>query len=95
MGREAILRNFTSKGSREMSGGVGSRDRQLFGGRQFSLVTRSVRRRVKEPEGERGLGHRSGAGVPLSGHSSATVAGRKAAKTVTGPDRLGDLEVGL
>ena len=53
MGREAILRNFTLKGSREMSREVGSRDRQLFGGRQFSLLTRSVRRWVKEPEGER------------------------------------------
>lgn len=86
------MRNFTLKGSREMSGEVGSR---LFGGRQFSLVTQSVRRRMKEPEGEQGLEHRSGAGVPLVGHSSATVTGRKAAKTGTGPDRLGDLEVGL
>lgn len=94
MAREAILRNFTLKGSSEMSGEVGSRDRQLFGGRQFSLMTQSVKRRMKEPEGERGLAHRSGAGVPLSGHSSATIPGRKAAKTGTGPDRLGNLEVG-
>lgn len=33
--------------------------------------------------------------MPLSGDSSATVTGRKAAKTGTGPDRLGALEVGL
>lgn len=44
MGRLAILRNFTLKRSRETSGEVGSR------GRQFSLVTRRERRRVKEPE---------------------------------------------
>ena len=49
-------------------------------------------------EGARGrTGSRAevGRGVPLSGDSSATVAGRKAAKTGTGPDRLGALEVGL
>lgn len=41
------------------------------------------------------MGSRAEVGVPTSRDTSATVTGGDAVKKGTGPDRLGDLEVGI
>ena len=106
-GRKVDWSGLSTELSEEGKGEAGHLEKLDFEGEQRNERGSGFQRQAILPcapereatgEGARGrMGSRAevGGGVPLSGDSSATVSGRKAVKTDTGPDRLGALEVGL